>query len=90
MDESVVEALGFIAAILTTAAFVPQVIYCWRTRDTQSISLAMYVSFCLGVLLWLIYGVLIQAWPVVAANFITLILAGSILWLKLRESPKQF
>ncbi len=89
MNNVVVDALGFVAAILTTAAFVPQVIYCWRTRDTRSLSLAMSVSFCLGVLLWLVYGVLIQAWPVVAANFITLILAGSILWLKLRESPKQ-
>ena len=89
MNPTIVEALGFMAATLTTAAFIPQVVYCWRTRDTQSISLAMYASFCVGVSLWLLYGLLIKAWPVVAANFITLILAGSILWLKVHESQKQ-
>jgi MtN3 and saliva related transmembrane protein len=79
------QALGFLAAVLTTVSFVPQVIYCWKTRDTRSISLGMYACFSLGVLLWLIYGLLVAQWPVVFANAITLVLALSILYLKIRQ-----
>ncbi len=79
------QALGFLAAMLTTFSFVPQVVYCWKTRDTQSISLGMYACFCLGVLFWLIYGLLAKQWPVVFANALTLALASSILYLKLKQ-----
>jgi MtN3 and saliva related transmembrane protein len=79
------QVLGFVAAILTTVSFVPQVLYCWKTRDTRSISLGMYACFCAGVLLWLVYGLLVSQWPVVAANAVTLVLASSILYLKLVE-----
>jgi MtN3 and saliva related transmembrane protein len=79
------QALGFLAAVLTTFSFVPQVVYCWKTRDTRSISLGMYACFCLGVLLWLVYGLLVEQWPVVFANAITLTLASSILYLKLNQ-----
>ncbi|HEX4855520.1 MAG TPA: SemiSWEET transporter [Limnobacter sp.] len=79
------QGLGFLAAILTTGAFVPQVVYCWKTRDTRSISLGMYACFCTGVLLWLVYGLLVDQWPVVVANSVTLLLASSILYLKLVE-----
>lgn len=82
------QALGFLAAVLTTVSFVPQVIYCWKTRDTRSISLGMYACFSLGVLLWLIYGLSVEQWPVVFANAITLVLASSILYLKLKQ-PDQ-
>ena len=82
------QALGFLAALLTTLSFVPQVIYCWKTRDTRSISLSMYACFCLGALLWLVYGLLVQQWPVVFANSITLVLAPSILSLKLKQSDQ--
>ncbi|HEY1057719.1 MAG TPA: SemiSWEET transporter [Limnobacter sp.] len=78
-------AVGYLAACLTTGAFVPQVWYCWKTRDTRSISLGMYCLFCTGVLLWLVYGVMVEQWPVVAANAVTLALASSILWLKIRD-----
>ena len=76
--------VGFIAAILTTFAFVPQVVKVWRTRSTSDISLGMYALFTLGVSLWLVYGILIYAWPVILANSVTLILAGSVLAMKLR------
>lgn len=79
------QALGFVAAALTTFSFIPQVVYCWKTRDTRSISLGMYACFCLGVLLWLVYGLLVQQWPVVVANAVTLLLASSILYLKLNQ-----
>lgn len=79
------QTLGFVAAALTTFSFIPQVVYCWKTRDTRSISLGMYACFCLGVLFWLIYGLLVQQWPVVVANAVTLLLASSILYLKLNQ-----
>lgn len=90
MNDWGIQALGYLAACLTTLAFIPQVVYCWRTRDTTSISLGMYTSFCLGVFLWLVYGVLAEQWPVVAANLVTFVLAGSIWWLKLTaKSPRN-
>ena len=55
-----------------------------RTRDVSGISLTMYGAFTLGVALWLVYGLLLGAWPVIAANVVTLALAASILVLKLR------
>lgn len=88
MQPDLAQALGFLAAVLTTVSFVPQVIYCWKTRDTRSISLGMYACFSLGVLLWLVYGLLVEQWPVVFANAITLVLASSILYLKLKQ-PDQ-
>jgi MtN3 and saliva related transmembrane protein len=76
--------IGYVAATLTTASFVPQAVLTFRTRDVSGISLGMYSAFTLGVALWLLYGVMIQAWPVVIANTITLALAASILWMRLR------
>ena len=78
------EWIGFAAASLTTASFVPQAWLTFRTRDVRGISLGMYSVFTAGVALWLAYGLLLQAWPVVAANAITLVLALSILVMKLR------
>lgn len=80
------ELIGYPAAILTTAAFVPQAWKSWRTRDLSGISLPMYALFTLGVGLWLAYGIAIGSWPVIAANGITLVLASVVLWLKLHHS----
>lgn len=78
------EWIGYVAAFLTTASFVPQAWLTFKTRDVRGISLGMYSAFTLGVALWVIYGVLIQAWPVVIANLVTLVLAASILWMRWR------
>jgi MtN3 and saliva related transmembrane protein len=78
-------AIGLLAALLTTAAFLPQVLHTLATRDTRGISLPMYVIFVTGVLLWLIYGLLTGDLPLILANAITLLLAGAILYLKLRH-----
>ena len=78
------EWIGYAAASLTTASFVPQAWLTFKTRDVSGISLGMYSAFTLGVALWLLYGVLIEAWPVVIANCITLALAASILTMRLR------
>ena len=79
------DAIGFLAASMTTCAFVPQVLHSYRTRDVSGISLVMYLIFTLGVALWLMYGVITRAWPVIVANAVTLVLAAAILRLKLAE-----
>ena len=68
---SITSTIGFIAAILTTVSFVPQVLKVWRTRSAKDISLGMYSLFTLGIAAWLVYGVLIDSWPVILANLIT-------------------
>ena len=78
------EWIGYAAASLTTASFVPQAWLTFKTRDVSGISLGMYSAFTLGIALWLAYGLLIEAWPVVIANVITLVLAASILAMRLR------
>ena len=82
------DLLGFIAAFCTTFAFVPQVLLVWRQRHADGISTGMYLIFSLGVLLWLMYGLLTQAWPVIIANGITLVLALCVLAMKLHFSRR--
>ena len=78
------DLIGGLAATLTTVSFVPQVWKVWHTKQTADISLAMYGFFTLGVSLWLVYGILLAAWPIIIANSITLLLAGVVLVMKLR------
>ena len=78
------DTIGSIAACLTTASFVPQVWHTLRTRDVSGISLGMYSLFTVGVALWLVYGILMMAWPIIIANAITTSLALVILVMKLR------
>lgn len=78
------ELVGYAAAILTTFSFLPQAWLTFRTRDVRGISLGMYSAFTAGVALWLVYGLLAGAWPLVAANAITLALASVILAMKIR------
>jgi MtN3 and saliva related transmembrane protein len=80
-----VEIIGIAAAVLTTSAFVPQAVKVVRTHETHAISLAMYALFTCGVALWLAYGLMTTQWSIVAANGVTLIFAGVILAMKLRE-----
>lgn len=77
------ELLGYIAAAMTTFSFVPQAWHTFRTRDVSGISLGMYSVFTAGVAMWLLYGLALGAWPVIAANFVTLALAATILTLKI-------
>ena len=76
------DTIGFIAATLTTLAFVPQAWYSYKTRDLSGISLPMYSLFSLGVAFWLGYGVMLMSWPIIIANCITLMLALLVLVLK--------
>ena len=83
------DLLGGFAALLTTMAFVPQVLQCLRSRDLRAISLPMYLIFSLGVFLWLIYGLAISSLPVILANSLTLALCLLILALKLRALSRH-
>ena len=78
------DIVGAIAAILSTSAFVPQVLQTVSTRDVSGISLTMYSVFMLGVLLWLIYGIMAGALPIIIANVVTGCLAGIVLFLKIK------
>jgi MtN3 and saliva related transmembrane protein len=77
--------MGLLAAFCSTAAFVPQVVKTWRTRSTKDISLVMFLVLVMGIILWLAYGVIIQDIPLIVANGITLLFAGTILILKLKH-----
>ncbi|MBC7719783.1 MAG: SemiSWEET transporter [Chitinophagaceae bacterium] len=79
-----VDLVGSLAACLTTASFIPQALHSFKTRDVSGVSLGMYSVFTVGVALWLVYGLLLGAWPIVLANAITLVLALAILVMKLR------
>ena len=74
--------LGYLAATLTTSAFVPQVFMVWRQRGAPGISTGMYLIFILGVALWMGYGLSLSDWPIIIANGVTLVLASAILGMK--------
>lgn len=78
------DSIGYVAALCTTSAFLPQAYVAIKHRDTQSLSLAMYIIFTVGVVFWLIYGVLKHDWAIIIANVITVTLAVIILITKLR------
>jgi MtN3 and saliva related transmembrane protein len=77
------ELIGYLAATLTTASFLPQAIKTIKTRDTEALSLGMYGMFALGVLLWLIYGLYLSNNAIIIANAITFLLASLILGFKI-------
>ncbi len=76
--------LGLVAASLTTIAYVPQVLKTWKSKSSKDLSLKMLLTFCAGVCLWLIYGVLEKYTPIIVANSITLVLAMVLLFFKFK------
>ncbi len=78
------EWIGYTAATLTTFSFAPQAWLTYKTKDVRGVSLGMYSVLSVGLFLWLLYGLSLNAWPVVAANTVTLMLAFAILGMKLR------
>jgi MtN3 and saliva related transmembrane protein len=83
------DIIGYIAATLTTSSFLPQAILTIKTRNTDALSLSMYSIFTLGVLFWLIYGIIIDDYAIISANAITLLLAASILGFKIYNIVKN-
>ena len=84
MINFVSEYIGFFAALSTTVAFLPQAIKVYQTKSTKDISLLMFLIFTVGVLSWLIYGFIINDYPVILANAVTLILSLFILFYKIK------
>ena len=82
---SALTLLGLAAGFCTTFAFVPQVIRAWRTRSTKDISLGMLLVAITGVALWLIYGIIKNDVPLIAANVVTSLIVATMLCLKLRH-----
>lgn len=85
MKFDVTTLIGLIAAICTTASFLPQVIKTWRSKKTKDISFLMYAILAMGLLLWLIYGIMIRDFPLILANGISFCLALCVLFLKIRH-----
>jgi MtN3 and saliva related transmembrane protein len=79
------EWAGYLAATMTTLAFVPQAVKTIRTRDTRSISLGMYVVFTIGIGFWLVYGIALDSMPMILSNIVTFVLSATILGLKLKH-----
>lgn len=84
MEINMMEIIGILAGFCTTASFVPQVLHTWRTKSVEDISLRMYMLLSFGIVLWLVYGFNIGSLSIILANGITLILAISILVMKIR------
>jgi len=81
--------IGFVAGTLTTIAFLPQLERTWRTKSADDMSLAMLLTFTTGVFLWLIYGLYLMAWPIIATNAITFVLTLAILVLKVKYQKRR-
>lgn len=79
-----IEFVGFFAAMLTTAAFLPQVYKTWKTKDVSGLSLPMYIVFSVGVFGWLVYGVLKESPSIILANAVTLVSSFLLLYYKIR------
>jgi len=88
MHAVLIEAVGGIAGLLTTIAFLPQVVRTWTTKSAGDISFAMLTIFAVGVALWFAYGLMIVSWPVIGANGVTLLLVLTILALKVLETQR--
>ena len=82
---ALMEYVGYAAALCTTAAYVPQVLKVWQTRETKDISLETFAALATGLSLWLIYGIWSGDIPIIAANSITLLLTSTILYLKIKH-----
>jgi MtN3 and saliva related transmembrane protein len=76
--------IGLMGGTLTTISFVPQVLRVWKTRSAKDLSFTMFLLFAIGVLLWLIYGIILKEWPVILANSVTLVFTIIILIFKIK------
>ena len=80
------DAIGFLAGALTTVAFIPQALKMYNSKSGKDVSARMLLIFSTGVILWMIYGILIESVPVIVANVVTLMLSATIIALKVRYS----
>jgi MtN3 and saliva related transmembrane protein len=76
--------IGLLAGILTTSSLLPQIIRTLKTKSAKDLSLGMFLFFVLGIVCWLVYGIMVKEWPIIAANVITLVMAVILLVCKLK------
>ncbi|MGV6830658.1 MAG: SemiSWEET family sugar transporter [bacterium] len=88
MEQSVVEIIGMLAAVLTTAAFIPQVYKTWKTKDVESLSFPMLAMFFTGVSLWLVYGIYLSSPSLIFANSVTVVSAFFLIYFKIKYRNK--
>jgi MtN3 and saliva related transmembrane protein len=86
MEIDFITTLGLTAGLLTTIAYLPQVIKTWKSKSASDLSWSMLITLCTGIVLWLVYATYVQDIPLIAANIVTLLLASIILILKIRYS----
>ena len=79
-----IEIIGLIAAVLTTSAFLPQVYKTWKTKDVSALSLPMLILFFVGIVLWFVYGILMESLSMILANAITIVSAFFLIYFKLK------
>ena len=84
MTELSVNTIGIIAGVCTTISLVPQLIKILKSGHARDISLSMYIIFTAGVFLWLVYGILIRAFPVILANGVSFVFSACILTIKIK------
>jgi MtN3 and saliva related transmembrane protein len=85
MEESnLITILGLTAGVLTTIAYLPQLIKTWQSKSADDLSWSMLIVLCLGIILWLVYGAYVHDIPIIAANIVTFVFAGMILILKIK------
>ncbi|MBE9038791.1 SemiSWEET transporter [aff. Roholtiella sp. LEGE 12411] len=84
MEFDFTTTLGLVAGVLTTIAYVPQLIKTWQSKSAHDLSWSMLIILCTGIILWLVYGTSVHDVPIIAANIVTLLLASIILVLKIK------
>ncbi len=85
MNIPLAEVVGTVAGLCSASSFIPQVLKAWREGDTEAISKRMYIITVTAFSLWIYYGVMIESLPIIVFNSVSLILAGTILLIKLRR-----
>lgn len=84
LEMNYVDIIGYVAGLLVLLSLIPQIIKSWKTKSTKDISLLRYIIYIIGIIMWLIYGIILVNGPMIIANSISLVLASSILYLKLK------
>lgn len=83
-SSSVTEVIGFVAASLTTVAFIPQVVKAWKTKSTGDLSGAMMGLFFAGVFFWMVYGIMLKELPIIMTNVFIFISYFILIYLKIK------
>jgi MtN3 and saliva related transmembrane protein len=84
------DLMGYIAAIGTTGAFIPQAVKVFKTKKTEDLSRETYILLCAGILLWIVYGVMIVSLPIIIANGVTFLMTFYILVMIIKQKKSLY